>query len=572
MDRTRPLSFFGPKPRTIHRIGPPRSTAPIALAPIAIATVVLATVAARTALADPPAGYYATATGLTGAPLAAELHEIIDDHLRLPYTSSSTDTWDVLAIANANPAAPGQILTVYRNASVIDDDHSQATGFNREHTWPSSYGFTDDGPCNSAYTDLHHLMPADWDYNTARGNRVYDFCTGSCDLWPVDGFPATPNRGTGFGNSGSWEVWPGRRGDVARALFYLSVRYDGDTHAITGCSEPDLILTNNRALIVSNTSSNYSPAYMGELSTLIQWHLSDPVDDFERNRNDVIFGFQGNRNPFVDHPEWVCMVFACAGGDPTPPAAPEGLAAVGLPCAVDLSWDENPEFDVEGYRVSRSLAGGPAQLVHTGLLAAPAFLDATAPAGVSAIYTVVAVDLAGNESAPSIAVSAMASAGATCDSAFLAWINEFHYDNDGTDVDEGVEVAGPAGTDLTGWVLQNYDGVGSVVGTVPLAGVLPDLGSGFGVAWFPFPALRNTGPAAIALIDDTGAVLEFIGYEGTVVATSGAAAGSTAPDIGVSESATTQVGTSIQRVGIGAHGGDFTWLTSVPETAGTLNP
>src|SRR5690606_28163476 len=69
----------------------------------------------------------------------------------------------------------------------------------------------------------------------------------------------------------------------------------------TGQSEPDLELTDDRSKIVKTSSS---PAYMGLLSTLIDWHLSDPPDDAERARNDVVYSFQGNRNPFIDHPEW----------------------------------------------------------------------------------------------------------------------------------------------------------------------------------------------------------------------------------------------------------------------------
>ena len=524
------------------------------------------------AFADPPAGYYDSAIGLTGAPLASALHTIIDDHLRIPYTSSSTDTWDVLAIANANPLIPGDILTVYRNRSVDATDHSSGTGFNREHTWPSSYGFTDDGGCNYPYTDLHHLMPADWGYNTARGNRVYDFCTGSCDLWPVDGAPTTPNRGTGFGNTGSWEAWPGKRGDVARALLYLAVRYEGGTHGVTGCTEPDLILTNNRNLIVSNTNQNYSPAYMGELSTLLLWHLSDPVDDFERDRNDVIFNFQGNRNPFVDHPEWACMVFQCPGGDPDPPSVPTGVLAIPGDCSTILAWGANSEFDLDGYRVLRATGGGAAQAIHSDLLTDTSFVDTTALNGVSYTYSIVAVDLAGNESAPSTPAVSTPNGSGACGAPFVPWVNELHYDNVGIDQDEGVEIAGPAGADLSGWLLLSYEGAGgTIVGTTFLTGTLPDQSNGFGALWFSISGLRNTGPAGIALVDGQGEVIEFLGYEGSFTATTGVASGQTAVDIGVVESSSTPVGTTLQLVGTGSRSSDFTWVTSLPFSEASPN-
>jgi hypothetical protein len=95
----------------------------------------------------------------------------------------------------------------------------------------------------------------------------------------------------------------------------LDVRYEGGTHGVTGVAEPDLILTNTLSL-VATSSGNVLTAHMGELSTLLAWHAADPVDAKERARNDVVFGLQGNRNPFIDHPEWVSCVFQgqCADG------------------------------------------------------------------------------------------------------------------------------------------------------------------------------------------------------------------------------------------------------------------
>ena len=90
---------------------------------------------------------------------------------------------------------------------------------------------------------------------------------------------------------------------------YMDVRYEGSTHGVTGSIEPDLILTDDGGQIVS-TSYNVPVAFMGMLSDLYQWHLDDPVENDERERNEVVYLHQGNRNPFVDHPEWVeCLYF-----------------------------------------------------------------------------------------------------------------------------------------------------------------------------------------------------------------------------------------------------------------------
>lgn len=98
------------------------------------------------------------------------------------------------------------------------------------------------------------------------------------------------------------------KGNMARAMFYMDLRYEGGNHGVSGAAEPDLRLTDNASLI-TQSGGNASVAYMGMLSTLIQWHQQDPVDAAEQLRNDVIQTYQGNRNPFIDHPEWVACVY-----------------------------------------------------------------------------------------------------------------------------------------------------------------------------------------------------------------------------------------------------------------------
>jgi endonuclease I len=257
----------------------------------------------------------------TGEELHDIIHGIIDDHQYYPYTDSSTDTWDIIWEADEDPNNSDNIIDIYKNTSFPKNDGT----WNREHLWPKSYGFPDENLCNYPYTDCHHLIACASDYNSARSNNPFDFCLVDCTEYPVPGYPESSNWMKGSGNTGTWEVWDHRKGDIARAMFYMDVRYDGGTHGITGCSEPDLILTDNRSLIVTS-STNQSVGYMGILSTLLQWHADDPVDDKERNRNDVIYGFQGNRNPFIDHPEWVCDIWggvACAYQSPTPTNTPD---------------------------------------------------------------------------------------------------------------------------------------------------------------------------------------------------------------------------------------------------------
>ena len=127
-----------------------------------------------------------------------------------------------------------------------------------------------------------------------------------------------------------WEVWEDRKGDVARAMFYMAVRYEGDTHGSAGITEPDLELTDDLNLVEgSNTGSNLASGYMGRLSVLLEWHEVDPVDDAERARNDRVAEAQGNRNPFIDNPEYVSYVFTGNGANSsnTAPTAADVYAA-----------------------------------------------------------------------------------------------------------------------------------------------------------------------------------------------------------------------------------------------------
>ena len=116
------------------------------------------------------------------------------------------------------------------------------------------------------------------------------------------------------------------------------------------------------------------------------------------------------------------------------------------------------------------------------------------------------------------------------------FINEIHYDNSGLDINEAVEIAGVAGTDLSGWVLYTYNGAhGDLLKTYQLSGLLPDLGDGFGAISVQTPGLQNGSPDGVALVDSSGSVVQFLSYEGFFTATEGPLAGVTSEDIGVIE-------------------------------------
>src|SRR5690606_27900272 len=144
------------------------------------------------------------------------------------------------------------------------------------------------------------------------------------------------------------------------------------------------------------------------------------------------------------------------------------------------------------------------------------------------------------------------------------FLSELHYDNEGTDEDEAVEVSGPAGTDLAGWSVVLYNGSGGAAyATIALSGVIPATCQEKGGLHFPRAGIQNGAPDGLALVDPTGAVVEFLSYEGTFTATDGPAAGMTSVDIGVAETGSTPVGHSLQRDAAGSP-----WYGPAPSTFG----
>lgn len=166
------------------------------------------------------------------------------------------------------------------------------------------------------------------------------------------------------------------------------------------------------------------------------------------------------------------------------------------------------------------------------------------------------------------AQTALAQPGAT------VFINEIHYDEGSTGLDEGIEITGPAGTMLTGWALVLYDGTtGLAYSRITITGRILDAGNGWGFITFPFPAgfLHNGAPDGLALADSAGGVVMFLSYEGIFTALDGPASGLTSTDIGVAETGSEPAGYSLQLVGTGTQYSDFAWAPPQPATFGAPN-
>jgi len=252
-----------------------------------------------------PSGYYNSIEGLSGAALKQELQRIIADPsvVRL---HSYADIWEILRSSDRNPNNNNQVWCIYTEQpfSKLDQQNTSSIvgKWNREHIFCQSRGGfevasgdTADGinvwSTTSATTtvdgvsDAHHIRAVSGQENSSRNNKNYGTVASSS---VYSGPTAT---------QGSW------RGDVARALFYMAVRFDGLN-------------------IVNGDPSEYVPSTttasgnIGDLATLLTWNALDPKDDFEMNRNNYIYTWQMNRNPFIDYPLLADYIFGANYGQP----------------------------------------------------------------------------------------------------------------------------------------------------------------------------------------------------------------------------------------------------------------
>lgn len=234
-----------------------------------------------------PAGYYSSVEGLKGVELKAALNDIIDGHVQFPYTSTSIDVWDILKETDKDTIDPSKVILLYTGWTVdAAQEYNKGRGWTREHVWAKSRGGF--GTRLGPGTDVHALRPCDITVNTARSNRWF----GCGDYEYIDGDGATGS----YTSSSAW-VWEPRdivKGDVARMIFYMATRYEEES------GELDLFMIDS----IPRDIKTKAPVH-GRLSVLLQWHEEDPVDNWERNRNEVIYSYQGNRNPFIDRPEFV---------------------------------------------------------------------------------------------------------------------------------------------------------------------------------------------------------------------------------------------------------------------------
>lgn len=263
-----------------------------------------------------PAGYYDSLNGKAGAELTQALQDIIANP-NVVRAHNYGDVTNIIRIADQNPANNNQVWLMYveqPRAKLDFQTTGSSTGkWNREHIYPQSRGGFSNGTSDTAdgidvwlptdandilagHADAHHIRAEDGPENSSRNNKDYG-------LNDYNG-PA--------GNLGSW------KGDVARAVFYMAVRY-------------------NVLNVVNGNPPDSTLHQLGDLATLLVWNQTDPSDDFEMNRNNYIYTWQYNRNPFIDLPQLADYIWGTNAGQVW-----QGNLSVDNPAALDFNLYPNP--------------------------------------------------------------------------------------------------------------------------------------------------------------------------------------------------------------------------------------
>ena len=315
--------------------------------------------------AQPPAGYYNSATGLNCAALKTALKNIITTgHINQGYSA----LWTQFQVSDVKPREVGSgsamvIWDIYSDNPSGTDPYNftpgtgtggqqdQGTGgtsegqfYNREHSVPLSWhsGST----ASFSGTDYHHIFPTDKKVNAERANWPYGKV--ALATWTsLNGSKRGASAVAGITGT-VFEPIDEYKGDVARAFFYFVTRYEDDM--VTWGLNPDAAQA-----FEPNTFPSVDVEY---LRLMIQWHNQDPVSQKEIDRNNAAYTFQGNRNPFVDFPQYVNQVWnaSCPGLSALPVDIVlfTGMLEGNI---VSLRWDVATEINLERYEIERSFNG-----------------------------------------------------------------------------------------------------------------------------------------------------------------------------------------------------------------------
>ena len=237
-----------------------------------------------------PEGYYKRVNLNDDSEVIKEtLGQIISaNYVKHSYKENNT----VLKYTDPDPKGSGKAICIYSGRAL------ESGAWNKEHVWAKSHGFPQES--YEPYCDAHHLRPSTTKINSTRSNK---------DFGEV--LNATPDAYGNKTNNVLFEPRDEVKGDIARMMFYMETRYGSNT-------KYNLKLVNSQTTSASDLNGRF-----GNLETLIKWHYEDPVSKEEIYRNNVIFdNYQHNRNPYIDHPEYVDYVYPSKYAGTTKPVEP----------------------------------------------------------------------------------------------------------------------------------------------------------------------------------------------------------------------------------------------------------
>jgi endonuclease I len=289
-----------------------------------------------------PAGYYNTASGLTGLPLKIALHNIIKNHTSITYNQ----LWTAYQTTDVKPN--GKVWDIYSDIpggtppyefTFVTDQcgnySAEGDCYNREHSFPQSW-FNSASPMVS---DLFHIYPTDGKVNGERNNFPYGD-VGTASWTSLNGSKLGTCNDSGY-SSTVFEPIDAYKGDLARTYFYMAVRYYSEDSGWPG----------------SDMVSGAEPLLWAR-NVLLNWAINDTVSQKELNRNNAIYGIQNNRNPFIDHPEWIQAIWGPTSGINTNDKS-EYFRMFPMPAKDQVTINDNLENDkivkVEVYSTSSTL-------------------------------------------------------------------------------------------------------------------------------------------------------------------------------------------------------------------------
>ena len=262
---------------------------------------------------DAVADYYAPITATGGSELLGQVHDLITT--THTYYTTYADCKDPAYVIKTDPGTDGALMEFYSQADLSSTWQSGAVGtWNREHLWCQSLSNGLWNNVNNNTTgggsDLFHIRPTESRLNSTRNNNKYGIATGGKEAWYKDANGNNVALGGYYVGSSVFEPLDEVKGDVARIIMYVYTHYNTYSN-VFGSANGSGSAGYFGTLAFSNVMAASSES--AAISLLLEWNEADPVDEIETKRNKAVYEIQGNRNPFVDHPEYADAIWG--GGD-----------------------------------------------------------------------------------------------------------------------------------------------------------------------------------------------------------------------------------------------------------------